>query len=195
LVAALQTRALDVLRAVGEAHLAATDAVLVSNQVDLPTAALARLWAFADLFLTAPTHHAREFHLQQELLIAPELEEGDASPAVIAAAMAVLELPRRLLAAAAGAGALDAPAEVRNTAGAPVDGSMARTFAWVAAMNGALLLDRLTVGPPMSGAALGREQTRSLLTGWGALPALLATAEGLAGGAAAERPARRKVRT
>ena len=39
-------------------------------------AALARLCAFSDLFLSAPVQHRREFRLQQQLLVTPGLEDA-----------------------------------------------------------------------------------------------------------------------
>lgn len=179
LVSALQARALGVLREVGETNLAHWDEALGTprDARGRRHAALARLCAFGDVFLTAPDHHPHELRLQQELLASPE---GDASDVVLTAAMAVLELPRRLLADAVGAKALIAPAPVRNAGGDPIDGSMARTLAWVAAMNGVLLLDRLGDVVPVSGLALGRDLTDSILRGWGADASLLADARSTA---------------
>ena len=183
LVAALQERALRVLVDVGEVHFAAWQAVSgpAPSSRQRRVDALARLWGFAHLFLTAPEHHPREFRLQQEMLVAPVAEEDGASDAVIILAMTVLDLPRRLLASAAEVRALDPERELRNAAGDPVDGPMARTLTWVTAMNGALLIDRLAVGAPVPGVVLGHEQTLGLLRGWGADPQLLDEAEAVAG--------------
>ena len=57
---------------------------------------------------------------------------------------------------------------------------MARTLAWVVALNGALLTDGLVTGLPTTGAALGTELTRTLLRGWGARSAPLREARDLA---------------
>jgi AcrR family transcriptional regulator len=178
LVAALQARALGVLGDLGADRLEQWDLALgdPTDARGRRIAALARLCAFGDLFLAAPQTHPREFRLQQELLATPEGDTGPAGDVVIAAAMAVLDLPRHLLDAAADAKALGAPDLVRNTAGDPVDGAMARTLTWVSAMNGLLLLDRLGTAVPVPGEALGRDLTLAVLRGWGADPALLAAA-------------------
>ena len=57
-----------------------------------------------------------------------------------------------------------------DEAGRPIDGDQLRTFAWVVALNGALMIDGLTTGAPSTGAALGTEITATLLRGWGADP-------------------------
>lgn len=177
LVSALQERALGVLADVGESRLAAWDESLgaVKGSRAGKVGAIARLWGFADLFLTAPDHHPREFHLQQELLVAPQSDDAPEAP-LLAAAMAVLDLPRRLLARAVEVRALDAPKPVVNSAGEPVEAEMVRTLAWISAMNGALLLDRLDTGVAITGFALGVEITESLLRGWGADLAVVAEA-------------------
>lgn len=182
LVAVLQARALGVLREVGETNLAGWDGALgqPTGTRERRVAALARLWGFADLFLTAPQHHPHEFRLQQELLASPEDDGGPAGGIVIAAAMAVLDLPRNLLAEGVRAKALDAPPDAHNPAGDPVDGAMARTLTWIAAMNGVLLLDGLGAIVPLPSLALGRDLTGSVLRGWGADPSLLTTARTLA---------------
>lgn len=177
LVSALQERALGVLADVGESSLAVWDEALGRPRGSRASkvAALARVWGFAHLFLTAPEHHPREFHLQQELLVAPQANDAPSADLLVAA-MAVLDLPRRLLAGAVEVRALEPPKPVVNPAGEPVDAEMARTLAWISAMNGALLLDRLDIGVAISGSALGAEMTESLLRGWGADPAVVAEA-------------------
>ncbi|HRW39569.1 MAG TPA: hypothetical protein P5254_17860, partial [Aquihabitans sp.] len=45
---------------------------------------------------------------------------------------------------------------------------LGRTFAWVLALNGALLADGLVTGLPTTGALLGAQLTDALLLGWGA---------------------------
>src|SRR5690606_27063441 len=99
---------------------------------------------------------------------------------VVPAAMAVLDVPRRLLVEAVDAGALAEPEPVPDPLGQPVDGALVRTLSWVVALNGALLTDELATGLPVTGADLGRQLTSSLLTGWGAEPSRLATALDLA---------------
>lgn len=178
LVSALQARALGVLREVGESSLARWDEALgaPTDARGRRHAALARLCAFSDLFLAAPEHHPHEFRLQQELLASPEGAAADDGGIVMGAAMAVLDLPRRLLADAVDVKALTAPSPARNANGDPVDGDMARTLAWVAALNGVLLLDRLGPIVPLPGLDLGCDLTDSILRGWGAPAALLADA-------------------
>jgi hypothetical protein len=129
---------------------------------------------------SAQRTHPREFRLQQELLASPEGDGGPAGDVAIAAAMAVLDLPRQLLADAVDAGALQPAPSVRNHAGDPVDGSMARTLGWIAALNGVLLLDRLDTAVPLPGRALGRDLTLSILRGWGADPTALDDARAIA---------------
>lgn len=186
LLAALQQRALRTLGEVAEVYLAAWDAALAGARsaddpgLDPATAALARLVAFSSLLLAAPHQHPREFLLQQQLLVTPDAQDTADAVEVVPAAMAVLDVPRRLLAAAVDVGAL-APHEPRtNPIDQVVDGAMVRTIAWVVALNGALLADRLTTGLPTTGVALGEEITDALLRGWGADPDRLVAARALA---------------
>ncbi|MCB0960556.1 MAG: TetR family transcriptional regulator [Acidimicrobiales bacterium] len=168
LLAALQQRALGVLASVGEAARLRWDAALAERSPRPEVAALARLVAFSDLFLAAPVRHRREFRLQQQLLVTPGAEEVADAGAVVPAAMAVLELPRQLLDAAASVGALGRADRFADPLGAPLDASLGRTFAWVLALNGALLADGLVTGLPTTGALLGAQLTDALLLGWGA---------------------------
>ncbi|MCC5951770.1 MAG: TetR/AcrR family transcriptional regulator [Acidimicrobiia bacterium] len=173
LLAALQQRALDTLRAVAEAQV---DAWSAHRGDDADDAAgrlhcLARLWAFSDLFLSAPEQHPEEFRLQQQLLVATDAEEIDDAAAVVPAAMAVLAVPTRLLVDAADAGAIDTAEQMADPLGRPVDGAVGRTLAWVVALNGALLTDGLATGLPTTGRHLGEQLTGALLRGWGADPA------------------------
>lgn len=173
LLAALQERALVVLGQVGEAALARWDDELVAHPADDRIAALARLCAFSDLFLAAPRRHRREFRLQQQLLVTPGAEDAADAGTVVPVAMHVLGLPQRLLAAAAEVGAL-APADATSATtplGTPLEASIARTFAWVLALNGALLADGLVTGLPTTGTELGTSLTDALLVGWGATSA------------------------
>lgn len=183
LLAALQERALVVLHEVADAHLAACDAALgASPAADAPAprvAALARLWSFSDLFLAAPDQHPREFRLQQQLLVTSGIEAAADAAAVLPTALGVLEVPRRLLADAARLGAIEPRSDAVDPIEQPVDGAFLRTIAWVVALNGALLADRLTTGLPTTGASLGGEITAALLRGWGADPAELAAARAL----------------
>jgi AcrR family transcriptional regulator len=182
LLAALQQRALAELARVAHDHLAAWDAMLAGSYPapSPPVSALAKLWAFSDLFLAAPEQHPREFRLQQQLLVTPGAEETQDAASVVPAAMLVLEVPRQLLAEARDVGALEPGEPADDPVGQPLDPTLVRTFAWVVAMNGALMVDGLTTGLPSTGRALGQELTASLLRGWGAAPGPLAAARELA---------------
>lgn len=182
LLAALQQRALEKLAAVAAEHVADWDAELaeLDPPVDEATGALARLWAVSDLFLAAPRRYPREFRLQQELLVTPGAEDTSDAASVVPAAMATLDVPRRLLRHAVEVGALAEHEPTNDPLGEPVEGALTRTFAWIVALNGALLTDTLVTGLPTTGVSLGGELTRTLLLGWGADPALLTTARELA---------------
>ncbi len=183
LVAALQSRALRRLAAVAVAHVESWDTALGVADVEgdlLPLDAAARLWAFAELFLTAPSHHARDFRLQQELLGSPDVEMPDDAADVVPVAMAVLDVPRRLLADARTSGLLDDADNPLDPLGNPIDIDIHRTLAWVVAMNGALLVDGLATGIASTGRDLGREITGAFLRGWGAPPDIVVKASALA---------------
>lgn len=179
LVAAVQERALVSLGAVAQRHLHATAGAVQEADVHPEVAALARLCAFADLFLAAPRRHPNEFRLQQELLVTRGVEDVEDAGRVVPAAMGVLDAPRRLLEAAVEVGALHEEAPVADPLGHPVDQTVARTLAWVVALNGALLTDGLLTGMPTTGAALGTQLTDALLVGWGASPHHLRAARSL----------------
>jgi AcrR family transcriptional regulator len=176
LLAALQERALVALGRVAEDAAARWDEALASGPATPEVAALARLCAFSDLFLAAPVQHRREFRLQQQLLVTPGAEDVADAGQVVPAAFHVLGTPQRLLAAAVDAGALRPGGPVEDPLGGPVAASLARTLAWVVALNGALLTDGLVTGLPTTGAVLGTQLTDALLAGWGAAPDDLAAA-------------------
>jgi len=180
LLAALQQEALGVLGRVTDEHLVAWDDALSASEAGEVEAALARLLAFSRLFLTAPQHHAREFRLQQRLLVTRGVAETADVVSVVPAAMAVLDVPRRLLAAAVDVGALAEHRPVADPLDHPLDGSLLRMFSWIVALNGALTADEITAGLPTTGVLLGEEITDSLLRGWGADPEHLAAARALA---------------
>lgn len=183
LLAALQQRALATLARVAREHVTACDDALVHHVESTPAAlALARLWAFSDLFLAAPQRHPREFRLQQDLLVDADAEDTGDAATVVPVAMEVLDVPRRLLTDAVAAGALASHRPVHDPLGEPVDGALLRTFSWVVALNGASLADRLATGLPTTGAVLGAELTHALLLGWGADAAELDAARRLADG-------------
>jgi len=173
LLATLQERALRHLAEVGERHLRQWNRDLADHSDSAantpgtpaePVAALARLWGFADLFLSAPEEHPREFALQQQLLISADAEDPQDAARVVPAALAVLDIPRRLLADAVDCGALDAdPADADH---------LVRTLTWIAAMNGTLLTDRVRTGLSVSSRVIGEALVAALLVGWGARPEL-----------------------
>lgn len=177
LLAALQQRALATLADIAHQRVAAWDRELAQRPMPADASAadraarveaLARLWAFSDLFLAAPHEHPREFRLQQQLLVTPGAEDTSDAASVVPSAMAVLDVPRQLLAEATDRGALAAHEDRRDPIGEPIGGDVLRTFAWIVALNGALMVDALTTGLPSTGGALGAELTSALLTGWGA---------------------------
>jgi AcrR family transcriptional regulator len=182
LLASLQQRALGTLARVALEHRQAWDAHLsaLSSRTTADLHALARLLAFSDLFLSAPERHPHEFRLQQQLLVTPGVEETSDAATVVPAAMVVLDVPRTLLSEAVEVGALLRHQERTDPIGEPIDGDVLRTFAWVVALNGALMVDSLSTGLPSTGAALGDELTAALLVGWGAAPDTLAQARLLA---------------
>jgi len=180
LVAAVQERALVSLGAVADRHLAATAEAVAATTAGPEVAALTRLCAFGDVFLAAPVRHPREFRLQQELLVTRGVQEATDAGRLVPVAMYVLDAPRRLLAEAVDAGALTVGGPLADPLGEPVDASVARTLAWVVALNGALLTDGLVTGLPTTGAHLGSQLTDALLVGWGADPSRLATAREMA---------------
>lgn len=190
LLASLQQRALTTLARVAVDHVDAWDRELpaLSGQPSPGVISLARLWAFSDLFLSAPHHHRRDFRLQQQLLVSPGVEDTSDAVAVLPAALAVLEVPRQLLQRAEDLGALEHDEQASNPVGEPVDGTILRTFGWVLALNGALLADELSTGMPSTGEALGRELTGALLRGWGALQADVLAARRLSDDLAAAVP-------
>ena len=178
LIAAMQQRALHTLGGVAESTLQAWDLAAAARPDPLAPepAALARLWVFSDLFLVAPESHAREFRLQQQLLATPKVQEANDAATVVPAAMSVLDRPRRLLADAVAAGALDPHDAGADPVDGLLDGDLLRTFVWVTALNGGLQIDDLGIGVPTTGATLGHELTRALLAGWGADATALTTA-------------------
>ena len=183
LVAALQRQALGTLGTVATEALAAWDEALSDVPAKQHKAvALARLLAFGRLFMTAPEHHPYEFRLQQRLLVTPGIEELADVADVLPVALGVLAVPRQLLVDAVETGALSAPDALQDPLGNEADGHQARTLAWVAAMNGALLVEDVSIGLALDGAQLGSMLTNSLLRGWGATAAHLDAAAKLAAG-------------
>jgi AcrR family transcriptional regulator len=184
LLAALQQRALGALHDVATAELARWDEQLgaPSSERARRVTALTRLWAFSDLFLDAPRRHPREFRLQQQLLVTEGAEDTADAATVVPTAMVLLEVPRGLVADAEDCRALVPDDTAVDPVGTPVAGSLLRTLAWVLALNGALLADRLATGMPTTGVALGDDITGALLRGWGGVPAEVTAARRAADG-------------
>ncbi len=180
LLAALQARALGTLGAAAAGSASEWHDLGSAAGLAPTAAALARLWAFGELFLAAPIEHPHEFRLQQRLLVTDGGQETADIASVVPAAMAVLDVPRRLLAEAVVVGALSQAPAGEDPIGDPVDGDLVRTISWVVALNGALLTDGLVMGLPTTGVALGRELTAALLVGWGADPDESAAARAIA---------------
>lgn len=180
LLAALQARALGTLCDAAIDSAADWERRGADAGLDPVASALARLWAFGELFLAAPAEHPHEFRLQQRLLVTDGGQDTADIASVVPAAMAVLDVPRRLLAEAVEVGALSEAPAGEDPIGDPVDGDLVRTISWVVALNGALLTDGLVMGLPTTGAALGRELTAALLVGWGADPDGSAAARAIA---------------
>lgn len=160
LLATLQERALRHLAAVVDERLQTWNSHLAARRVPEPVAALARMWGFADSFLSAPQDHPREFALQQQLLISPDAEAAEDAARVVPAAFAVIDMPRRLLVDAIGCAAIAAD---------PGDADqLVRTLTWIAAMNGTLLTDRVRTGLSVPSRVIGESLVAALFLGWGA---------------------------
>jgi AcrR family transcriptional regulator len=180
LLAELQQRALRTLGAVASDRVTRWDADLASRSLPPEVGLLARLWAFSDLFLAAPEQYPREFLLQQQLLVSTGAESLDDAARVVPAAMAVLAVPRRLVAEASAGGALAPDDPEVDAVHDLVDRATVRTLAWIVSLNGALLTDRLRTGLPSTGSSLGSEITGALLRGWGADRSVATEARSLA---------------
>lgn len=202
LMAALQKRALAALHVAAKAEVArweslidppttpgATfDAIDVSHSTPTSASAsaperigaLAKLWAFADLFLTGPQRSPRHFGLQQQLMSSSPLDGPEDRATVVPTALLVLEIPRDLLDQATRRDALTLPDPQFGPNGEPLNGTATRTLEWVAALNGALLVDNLSEGVSSSGYSLGISMTKSMLVGWGGDAAEVAAAFDLA---------------
>ncbi|MEZ5382707.1 MAG: helix-turn-helix domain-containing protein [Microthrixaceae bacterium] len=163
IVAALQREALEVLAQVAREAVASWQP---PTDTAAQATALARLVAFSDLTMRAPTDHPREFGLQQRLMASPGLEDAGDAAGVLPAAFEALAVPSSLVDEAVVAGALDEPVAGRAKGGD--DSSLVRAVRWLAALHGVLLTDSLPVGVPVAGPTLGRLLTADLLRGWGA---------------------------
>lgn len=156
LLAAMQA---DAILRLGEAYATAAEGLegLVAD-LDHDLRALARLVAFGRFIIVAERRMPEEFHLQQQLLAAGGALDITDVEEVVPVAFALLGRPQGLIEDAVARGVLQA--------GDPFD----RTVAWVASVNGVLVLDSLA--HPQTGLfdtrLLADHLTLDLLAGWGA---------------------------
>ena len=159
LLASLQARAVDTLRASFQTAQPAWQEAIADEDLPAPLAALVEAAAFGAFWAAASVVLADEFTLQRQLLTSKvTVLTADDVREVMPVALRLFEQPRALLAAAAAAGAL-----------APGD-ELERVVRWLAAMDGVLLLDE--VAPVdrhlFRGGHHARQFTADLLVGWGA---------------------------
>jgi AcrR family transcriptional regulator len=176
LLAGLQVNAIQRLLSTYHEQVPIWEAHLTAESVDPRTAALARLAAFARLFVAFPTIHPHEFELLQRIIATPEqLIDTTDGHAVQFASMALMNNARNLIDDAVTAGAL--------TAGRPgtgaADDSVSRTLRMAGALNGALLVTNAAANPDLvdvdtfNGQRLARVLSEDLMMGWGAQPDVL----------------------
>ena len=176
LLAGLQVNAIQRLLSTYHEQFAVWEDYLVADQTDPRTAALARVLAFARLFVAFPTVHPREFELLQRIIATPEqLIDTTDGHAVQFASMALMNNARNLIDDAVEAGAL--------TAGRPgtgaTDDSVSRTLRMAGALNGGLLVSNVASNPDLvdidtfNGQRLARVLSEDLMMGWGAQPETL----------------------
>lgn len=168
LVAALQAEAITQL---GAAYSRAVDALegdLVRLGLGVEEAALARLVAFGRSTIAAARVLPDQYRLQQRLLTTQSGYDDTDMAFVVPVAFEVLARPERLLREAAVLNVIEQ--------GDAFD----RTVAWVAAINGVLMLASLQgrgVEAAFDPAGLADMVHLDLLRGWGADPLTLATAD------------------
>ena len=169
LVAALQVEAIERLGASYARAADNLDGDLAARDIDVDTAALARLVAVGRSLIAVTEVHPEEFRLQQRLLNGQADYDDRDLALVVPVAFAVLARPERLLRDATALGLLEA------------GDSFDRTITWVAAINGVLTLGSLAtpVADGFARTSLADMLHLSLLRGWGADPGLLAAAEAL----------------
>jgi AcrR family transcriptional regulator len=165
LVAALQAQAVESLRASYDAAKPGWDGYLDEAGLHAGARALVGLAAFAGHWMAASVVLADEFRLQRTLLSEVPVDAGAGETQ--AAIDAVLAVPTHLLAAGEDVGAL--------VPGVPRD----RAAVWVAALNGVLLLDRLSAvdAHRFRGGHLAGMLSDDLLCGWGATRAEVEVAD------------------
>lgn len=176
LLAGLQVNAIQRLLSTYHEQVAVWEDYLTADQTDSRTAALARVLAFARLFVAFPTVHPREFELLQRIIATPEqLIDTTDGHAVQFASMALMNNARNLIDDAVEAGALSAG---RPGTGA-ADDSVSRTLRMAGALNGGLLVSNVASNPDLvdidtfNGQRLARVLSEDLMMGWGAQPETL----------------------
>lgn len=169
-VAALQREAIDVLTTslrLSQAHLGE---LLADTGVDPALAALTRVVAATRFWIEAPEPYPEEVDLLRRAYFdsGMHLPEADALQ-VVPAALELLELARRLLDDAAGAGALDPGSAVQ------------RALAIVSGTSAVLMTANLARWDPgfADATTLARDTVTALLVGWGAARDRLAQADAL----------------
>ncbi len=176
LLAGLQVNAIQQLLTTYHEQVAVWERYLADEQPDARTTALARLLAFARLFVAFPKVHPREFELLQRIIATPEqVVDTTDGHAVQFASMALMNNARNLIDDAVAAGALTAD---RPGTGAP-DDAVSRTLRMAGALNGGLLVSNVASNPDLvdtdtfNGQRLARVLSEDLMLGWGAPPDVL----------------------
>lgn len=169
LVAELQREAIETLTESYVLFRARFDASVASSETSAPVVALAHLVGFGRYWVATFDTFPEEAHLLQLLMSEPgkSVISDDDVGRVLPSATRLLDHARTAFKQAAAIGAL--------TDG---DDPMERTIVFAAALNGMLLLDRLSrVDPKMfDGPRLAARTTTDLLRSWGADRAALAAA-------------------
>ncbi|MCO5317085.1 MAG: TetR/AcrR family transcriptional regulator [Microthrixaceae bacterium] len=170
LLAALQADAVRVLQQSYDRAASRWDEALDDMGTDEADAALARMVAMGRLFVQWQSLQPREFEFLQMLSVAPGrvLEPGDVA-AVLPSVLALFAEARVLHDEAAEVGA------IRCDLDRPGDDGYSRTVRWIAALDGAILVERATsnvaegLDPEAFNQTLMTERiTSDLLRGWGA---------------------------
>ena len=171
LLAALQVNAIQQLLATFHAQSDVWEKYLRSEFPEPRVGAVARVLAFARLFVAFPLVHPREFELLQRIIATPEqLVETADGKSVQIASMALMNNARNLIDDAVERGALSAGHPATGSA----DNSVSRTLRMAGALNGGLLVSNVASNPDLvdvatfNGQALARALSEDLVLGWGA---------------------------
>lgn len=175
LIAALQLDAIRVLGVSYENAASQWDEVLDEMDLDDATASLVRMIAMGRLFVQWQVLQPREFEFLQMLSIAPVrvLEPTDVA-SVLPSVLALFAEVRVLHDQAVEAGGISSDLD------RPGDDGYSRTVRWIAALDGAILVERAVVNVTASLDPQAFNQTfmtealsRDLLLAWGAQPEML----------------------